>query len=107
MKMKKAPVWNIAWNTYHFSPLLSPCLVPKEPHPYDVLHEAHVHSHVHGSYSHDHSHPHPFAQPEPETGTQQRVSDSDMDKLRSTLKQFVRDWSAEVKAMSQTLFPAF
>ena len=99
--MWKTSVWNIACETYLYS---ATGLVPKEPHPYDALHEAHEHSHAH---PHERSHSHPFAQSGPGNGTQQRVSDSDMDKLRSTLKQFVRDWSAEVETISQILFSDF
>ncbi|CAK5271691.1 unnamed protein product [Mycena citricolor] len=45
------------------------------------------HSHSHG---HSHTHEHGAGSAEPYTPT-----DFDMDKLRSTLKQFVRDWSEE------------
>ncbi|KAF7308312.1 N2227 domain-containing protein [Mycena chlorophos] len=47
---------------------------------------AHSHSHDHGGHSHSHSH-----------GKRYKPTDFDMDKLRSTLKQLVRDWSAEGK----------
>ncbi|TFK75538.1 N2227-domain-containing protein [Pluteus cervinus] len=46
-------------------------------HPHD-----HGHSHSHGSHSH---------------GSAYKPTEFDMDKIRSTLKQFVRDWSEEGK----------
>lgn len=78
-------------------------LYGSEPHPYDAIHDAHLHSidhdhtHDHG-HNNDHSHPHDRShhQPSARITKQNRASDADMDKLRSTLKQFVRDWSAEV-----------
>jgi carnosine N-methyltransferase len=46
------------------------------------------HSHSHGGPSaHGHTHSHPHAAPE-------RPSEHELDKLRSTLKQLVRDWAA-------------
>ncbi|KAI0922653.1 hypothetical protein AcW1_002757 [Taiwanofungus camphoratus] len=63
---------------------------------------SHSHSHSHGANSHPHSHDHPSdlqvlamntdGQPKRK---RYRPTDFDMDKLRSTLKQFVRDWSEE------------
>ncbi|KAJ7028313.1 N2227-domain-containing protein [Mycena alexandri] len=47
------------------------------------------HSHSHG---HSHTHSHHGA---PRTRRRYKPTDFDMDKLRSTLKQFVRDWSVE------------
>ncbi|KAK0447258.1 N2227-like protein-domain-containing protein [Armillaria borealis] len=56
-------------------------------HSHDTEHaHSHSHSHSHGSHSGFHSNPKPY-----------KPSDFDMDKLRSTLKQFVRDWSEEGK----------
>lgn len=98
----------------------------KEPHPYDSLHDAHIrgeHAHDHGGHGHDHGHhgghdhghgghdhghdhgqdhAHDHGHSRSRRGGRKqnpkpRVSDSDMDKLRSTLKQFVRDWSSEGK----------
>lgn len=47
-----------------------------------------------------HQHPqHSHAGPS-HTHHGKRPTDGDMDKLRSTLKQFVRDWSEEVKERS-------
>ncbi|OBZ76846.1 hypothetical protein A0H81_03380 [Grifola frondosa] len=56
----------------------------------------HSHSHTHGSHSHTHSHSEPHA-PASAKRKRYRPTDFDMDKLRSTLKQFVRDWSDEGK----------
>ncbi|TFY80859.1 hypothetical protein EWM64_g3160 [Hericium alpestre] len=51
---------------------------------------SHPHSHSHGSHGHSHRSP-GHASPK----KSYRPSEFDMDKLRSTLKQFVRDWSEE------------
>ncbi|KAH8112811.1 N2227-domain-containing protein [Phellopilus nigrolimitatus] len=69
------------------------------PHSHQELHShthgdthGHTHSHPPGPLSRGHTHDH--------GGTQMnryRPNDFDMDKLRSTLKQFVRDWSEEGK----------
>ncbi|KAK7055822.1 carnosine N-methyltransferase [Favolaschia claudopus] len=52
------------------------------------------HSHSHGGHGHSHSHHHSH---DGMSRNRQRYkpTDFDMDKLRSTLKQFVRDWSVE------------
>lgn len=50
------------------------------------------HSHSHSGPSGGHSHRHPTSK-----SKRFRPTDFDMDKLRSTLKQFVRDWSEEVR----------
>ncbi|TFY59989.1 hypothetical protein EVG20_g7589 [Dentipellis fragilis] len=63
-------------------------------HQHDHGHR-HSHSHEHGAYGHGHSHSVP--------NKPYRPSDFDMDKLRSTLKQFVRDWSEEV---GERLYPS-
>ncbi|KAJ8517718.1 hypothetical protein ONZ45_g5124 [Pleurotus djamor] len=63
----------------------------KEAKPCHSHDDAAGHSHEHG---HGHSHSHSHSDARSSTGGQ---SDFDMDKLRSTLKQFVRDWSAEGK----------
>ncbi|KIP05611.1 hypothetical protein PHLGIDRAFT_24983 [Phlebiopsis gigantea 11061_1 CR5-6] len=52
---------------------------------------SHTHSHSHGSGGHTHSQ----ASPSAAQGRKNRPTEGDMDKLRSTLKQFVRDWSEE------------
>ncbi|KAI0649903.1 N2227-domain-containing protein [Trametes meyenii] len=61
----------------------------------------HSHSHSHGSHSH--SHASPRAGPSRGSSGQAikrtyKPTEHDMDKLRSTLKQLVRDWSKEGKA---------
>ncbi|EJD01859.1 N2227-domain-containing protein [Fomitiporia mediterranea MF3/22] len=66
----------------------------------------HIHSHLHsGGPHHGFSHLHPgssvnnTAQDRPSSKKKRyRPTDFDMDKLRSTLKQFVRDWSDEGKS---------
>ncbi|KAI0049625.1 N2227-domain-containing protein [Auriscalpium vulgare] len=74
----------------------------EDPHP--GLSESHAHDHSHGEASHRHSHSHSHAplhrhalNPiiQQEKRNQYKPSDYDMDKVRSTLKQFVRDWSVE------------
>ncbi len=60
------------------------------PHPHPNLHG---HSHSHGS------HVNPSTSPENTRG-KKRPTDFDMDKVRSTLKQLVRDWSEEVRPAS-------
>ena len=65
----------------------------------------HGHSHSHGDHDHGHTHSHEgghgHSHESPSNhgrhhSQKYRPTDSDMDKLRSTLKQFVRDWSEEV-----------
>lgn len=60
----------------------------------------HSHSHSHPHHHHSHSHDHANATPDLTTDIKHqrkyKPTDFDMDKLRSTLKQFVRDWSEEV-----------
>ncbi|KAF5366124.1 hypothetical protein D9757_010946 [Collybiopsis confluens] len=50
---------------------------------------SHPHSHQHSSSSHSHTRSHT------PSSKKYKPTDFDMDKLRSTLKQFVRDWSIE------------
>jgi carnosine N-methyltransferase len=61
--------------------------------------QSHSHSHSH-SHSQSHSTGHTHSHGELSTKSDQtktfKPSEFDMDKLRSTLKQFVRDWSEEV-----------
>ncbi|KAM5536767.1 hypothetical protein V8D89_009485 [Ganoderma adspersum] len=62
----------------------------------------HAHSHSHGSHSHSHTHEHGAPSVAGLNGVQgqqgkYRPTEHDMDKLRSTLKQLVRDWSIEGK----------
>ena len=65
----------------------------------------HDHSHPPG-HSHEHTHPHSHEFfPHPSTGQEnprRRPTDFDMDKVRSTLKQLVRDWSEEVSATTSS-----
>ncbi|KAF8333131.1 N2227-like protein-domain-containing protein [Cantharellus anzutake] len=65
--------------------------VDRSPHPYDALQP---HSHDGGQTWHT---AHGQGKHGSRRGEKKRVSDNDMDKLRSTLKQFVRDWSVEGK----------
>ncbi|KZP20355.1 N2227-domain-containing protein [Athelia psychrophila] len=73
---------------------------PAEETP-EILAVPHSHSdlsHSHG-HSHDHSHELGHANPPAFSGKPKRYkpTEFDMDKLRSTIKQFVRDWSGEGK----------
>ncbi|KAG8884284.1 hypothetical protein FRB98_002524 [Tulasnella sp. 332] len=64
-------------------------------HGTDTPHDHHSHSHAH---NHNHSHAHGDAPSPVKNPTKvEKPGDFEMDKLRSTLKQFVRDWSAEGK----------
>lgn len=64
--------------------------------------QAHTHDHDHNLHSHSHSDPssshshHGGATILPTPRKRYKPTEYDMDKLRSTMKQFVRDWSAEV-----------
>lgn len=76
---------------------------------YDHLHgDMHSHSHSHPHHHHSHSHNHANATPDPRPGSKHqgkyKPTDFDMDKLRSTLKQFVRDWSEEGKEERETCY---
>ena len=55
----------------------------------------HSHDHQHGDHSHDHNHSGHQSHSRKKDKSD-KPGDFDMDKLRSTLKQFVRDWSEEV-----------
>ncbi|KAJ3907639.1 N2227-domain-containing protein [Lentinula edodes] len=64
---------------------------------------SHSHSHSHSPHSHSHSHSH--SQPHShELPKEYKPTEFDMDKLRSTLKQFVRDWSAEGQEERETSY---
>ncbi|KAF5325336.1 hypothetical protein D9619_010108 [Psilocybe cf. subviscida] len=64
-------------------------------------HGGHSHSHEHGSsHSHSHSHSHGNAL----RRNQDKPTEMDMDKLRSTLKQLVRDWSDEGAAEREVCY---
>ncbi|KAG1719874.1 N2227-domain-containing protein [Suillus lakei] len=81
------------------------CLGTLHDHSHGDVH-AHSHSHLH----HRHSHLHDNTNATPDlriVSKQQRKykpTDFDMDKLRSTLKQFVRDWSQEGKEERETCY---
>ncbi|KII91865.1 hypothetical protein PLICRDRAFT_682358 [Plicaturopsis crispa FD-325 SS-3] len=62
-------------------------------HSHDHISSGHSHSHT-TSHSHSHSHSHGESSASSK-GRRYRPTDFDMDKVRSTLKQFVRDWSRE------------
>ncbi|KAI0249309.1 N2227-domain-containing protein [Lactifluus subvellereus] len=63
----------------------------------------HSHPHPHAEHSHEHAHSHPHgphshsSPDEVNPGRKHRPTDLDMDKVRSTLKQLVRDWSEDGK----------
>ncbi|PCH37437.1 N2227-domain-containing protein [Wolfiporia cocos MD-104 SS10] len=68
------------------------------PHDHPQTH-SHSHSHSHGSHSHSHGSPSAITSVSDTSKRKKyRPTDFDMDKLRSTLKQFVRDWSEEGKS---------
>ncbi|KAJ3891403.1 N2227-domain-containing protein [Lentinula edodes] len=65
--------------------------------------KSHSHSHSHSPHSHSHSHSH--SQPHSHQSPKEyKPTEFDMDKLRSTLKQFVRDWSAEGQEERETSY---
>ncbi|KAJ7456004.1 N2227-like protein-domain-containing protein [Mycena galericulata] len=57
-----------------------------------------AHSHHSHSHSHSHGHGHGHAK-------RYKPTDCDMDKLRSTLKQFVRDWSEQGREEREACTP--
>ncbi|KAF9255445.1 N2227-domain-containing protein [Marasmius fiardii PR-910] len=61
----------------------------------------HSHSHSHG---HTHEHGHDHSHEAPRKSKKYRPNEGDMDKVRSTLKQFVRDWSEEGKEERETSY---
>ncbi|KAG2747326.1 N2227-domain-containing protein [Suillus brevipes Sb2] len=70
-----------------------------------------LHDHSHGDvHSHSHSHSHDHANVTPDLRgiskhqRKYKPTDFDMDKLRSTLKQFVRDWSQEGQEERETCY---
>ncbi|KZT26103.1 N2227-domain-containing protein [Neolentinus lepideus HHB14362 ss-1] len=66
---------------------------------------SHPHSHDGLNAGHPHSHGPPLTLgPGSHKPRRYRPTDADMDKLRSTLKQFVRDWSAEGKTERETCY---
>ncbi|KZT65003.1 N2227-domain-containing protein [Daedalea quercina L-15889] len=86
---------------------------PGEHVPDDDTGPSHPHSHGHTRGPHSHLHPHSHSHNAPgsshghsDPGKQKkyRPTDFDMDKLRSTLKQFVRDWSEEGRAEREVCY---
>lgn len=72
----------------HFTPPLHDYAASQvQSYPYGGVQPTHQHSHAGPSHSHD-----------------TRPTDFDMDKLRSTLKQFVRDWSDEGKVEREACY---
>jgi carnosine N-methyltransferase len=61
------------------------------PRPHGHSHD-HPHTHAHGTHSNSSTGPE-------NTRRKRRPTDFDMDKVRSTLKQLVRDWSEEVRRL--------
>ena len=60
---------------------------PSQSHPYESGGDDHSHSHSHehgGGHTHSHD------------SSDHGINEGDMDKVRSTLRQVVRDWSGEV-----------
>jgi len=71
---------------------------------YDIpAQQSSSHSHSH-SHSIGHSHSHGGSSTRSHRTRTYKPSDSDMDKLRSTLKQFVRDWSEEGKQERESCY---
>lgn len=64
------------------------------PANHDALNNEHTHSHDHSSIGTQHSHSH--AHDTNHSHARYRPSESDIDKVRSTIKQLVRDWGEEV-----------
>lgn len=62
---------------------------------YNIAGHSHCHSHSHSQHSHIDTLP-PNGGLEPSRKNRYKPTEFDMDKLRSTIKQFVRDWSEEV-----------
>ena len=54
------------------------------------------HSHEHGGDGHSHSHERGGRHTHSHGSSDHGTNEGDMDKVRSTLKQLVRDWSEEV-----------
>ena len=61
----------------------------------ETLH-SHSHEHEHGGDGHSHSHERGGRHTHSHGSSNHGINEGDMDKVRSTLKQLVRDWSEEV-----------
>jgi carnosine N-methyltransferase len=57
---------------------------------------SHSHEHGHDGDDHSHSHGHGGRHTHSHGSSDHGINEGDMDKVRSTLKQLVRDWSEEV-----------
>lgn len=57
---------------------------------------SHSPSHIHGGDDHSHFHGHGGGHTHSHDSSDHGINEGDMDKVRSTLKQLVRDWSEEV-----------
>jgi len=66
---------------------------------------SHSHSHSHLQWDNDHQRHHGQHEGGPNLRKKYRPTEFDMDKLRSTLKQLVRDWSEEVSPDGTVYFP--
>lgn len=58
--------------------------------------DSYSHSHTNGGDGHSHSHDHSGRHTHSHGSSDHGTNEGDMDKVRSTLKQLVRDWSEEV-----------
>lgn len=79
--------------TDHRAPEPSHTHPHSDPYPDDHDRDGHSHSHTHGG-SHTHSH----------DSSDHGTNETDMDKVRSTLKQLVRDWSEEGKGEREACY---
>lgn len=70
---------------------------PEQDHQDAELDVPDSHSHEHGGDGHSHSHPHTHEGRHTHShgSSDHGINEGDMDKVRSTLKQLVRDWSEE------------
>jgi carnosine N-methyltransferase len=69
---------------------------PGPPNHHSHSHDSPSHSHSHDPPSH--SHVSPEAKEDSPKSSLPKPTEHEMDKIRSTLKQFVRDWSREVRS---------
>ncbi|KAF8513215.1 N2227-domain-containing protein [Gautieria morchelliformis] len=76
--------------------------MPSHGSPSDTAHD-HSHSHSHSFMGSRHSHDHSPSHNIP-SRMRYRPSESDMDKLRSTIKQLVRDWGEEGRAEREACY---
>ncbi|ORY35874.1 N2227-like protein-domain-containing protein [Naematelia encephala] len=77
-----------------------------------IASDAHSHDHHHHDHtdnsSHSHSHSHSHSAPRPQSNGEKKLSQAELDlaqdKVRSTLRSFVRDWSDEGAAERQACY---